>query len=442
MLKPFRIIFISSFIISLVLFFVTVKTYLGKNNNKRYPIINSRNSVLLGGANIAPTSNRSSYKEQIDAWAKHGANFGRLWTVLPWEGADALSPWKRTGPGTANDGGAKFNLDEWDDNYWQTIKEAIYYASQHAITLQYMVFDEHGLEKSVNSYRWFHHPFNPDNNINSLSLPNGDVDGTKTFYDLNNSHLMKYQENYVSKIIKELSGIPNVYLELANETTASWKWQKHFIDYIDNRCDYLIANNPFLHELENLQYPPVDIVNVHNLKPDKTNEWFTVRFKYNKILKYDEQYIGPLSELEIRKIAWFTLTGGGHLNWDESGNKEYAQEAIESINFFLSMVKPNFSQMRPKNDVVREGIATVLANEGKEYIVYTIEKDNIELRVPNGEYTVLFYNPATQKTFRQLRLATNNSVNFSKPTELNKPVGFSLNKQTNIDWCLYIESLS
>lgn len=445
-----KIISISLLILTVSLFILCIKLFSNQTSNRRYPIINSQNILLLGGANIVPTSKLHSHKAQIDEWAKHGANFGRIWTILPWQSVDALFPWKRTGPGVANDGGAKFDLNQWEPKYWQAIKQAIHYAGQRGVILQYMIFDEVGLEKS--KIKWFNHPFNPNNNVNALTLPSGDADARRAFYDLNNSRLLKHQENYVTKVINEVSEYPNIHFEVANETTAPWKWQKHFIDHIDQRCDNLIANNPFRHELENLQYPSVDIINVHNLTPGQANKWFVTRFKYNKILKYDEQYIGPQSELSIRKIAWFTLTGGGHLNWDESGNRPYVPKATAAINYFLSLVAPDFAHMKPRNDVVFEGTATVLAAIGKEYIIYSAEDEDLTLRLPKGEYKILFYDPASQMAINQLRLVSKYHEVFSKPDELKKPLKSSLKSflkrlrdrnlknQSNPDWCLYLKS--
>jgi hypothetical protein len=401
----------------------------------------------VGGAVVAPGSNRSSYRKYLERWAQCGANFGRIWTILPWEGTDAIYPWKRTGPGKANDGGLKFNLDKWDPKFWERVIDSVKYANKLDIVLQFMLFDDCGLEKAKR--RWFQHPFNPDNNVNSLDLPNGNVDARNAFYNLNNSVLLSYQEKYVSYAIQLLSSEPNLIFEIANETSAPWIWQKHFIDLVNTSCENLISNNPFVHVAENLECPNLDIINVHNLFASDVFQWFRDNHEYKKILKYDEQYIGEQSSPSIRRIAWSTLTGGGHINWDEPGNDNYTCMATKSLAHFIKLFSPNFTEMIPNDDIVIRGDATAFYNSGHEYIFYSYEDEYFMVLLPKGKYKISWYDPHTGEIFSDSLQHPGGPARFNKPKKYfnlaYKIIKFtsSLLPQDHLiisnDWVLYLK---
>jgi len=362
--------------------------------NNHYLIDNGKTILLIGGANIAPASSNFPYKPRLDAHTAGGSNYGRIWSVLPWEGTSAVFPWARTGGGVANDGGPKFNLDQWDPQYWQILRDAISYAATKGVYLQYMVFDEVGLEQA--GTRWNQHPFNPSNNVNGLVLPSGNTNAVAEFYDLGNAALLAHQEAYVDKVLAETCQYGNVIYEIANETTAPWVWQKHFIDFINQRCDSLISNNPFSYKNENLAYGGLDIVNFHNLSSVSVNQQFSGSYySYNKAIKYDEQALGTQTDIAIRKMGWGSVLGGGHINWDEDGNHPEAHRTTTMLSNFFKTHSVGLINMVPHNELVDKGYA--LVNKGVEYLTYNDQGGplNISLVDVIGMVNVEWYDPKT-----------------------------------------------
>lgn len=396
--------------------------------NSHYMIDSGKPVLFFGSANLAPACAKYDYKTQLDARSAEGSNHGRVWTILPWEGTSTVFPWARSGSGTANDRGKKFNLDEWDPVYWQRLKDAVEYAATKNVYLQIMVFDECGLEKA--NHRWNQHPFNPDNNINGLfipligritsilglSLPSGNTDAVPEFYDLRNTKILAYQEAYVQKLLTETSQYDNVIYEIANETTAPWEWQRYFIDFIDQRCDNLIANNPFSYETENLNYPRLDIINVHNLSAIAVNTWFVSRYNKNKILKYDEQfYLQQQSDSAIRHMGWGAVTGGGHINWDESGNQEAAKHTTQMISTFFKDQNVGFVDMSPHNELVDKGYA--LVNKGVEYLIFNPQggSTRVDLAHLKGTANFKWYDPKTGQYSTESITLGGQAITFDPP---------------------------
>jgi len=362
--------------------------------NPHYLQDGSNTIVLIGGGGtVHPSSDGqlSTDKNSIDEWASFGANFARIWTILPWEGTNTIYPWKRTGPGTANDGGPKFDLTKLNEAFFDRMDELL--AHNPDFYLQYMVFDEVGLETASN--RWDQHPFNPDNNINNLGLPPTGSDAVPEFYDTSDADLMQIQEKYVQKVIDELDHHPNIICEIANETTAPWDWQKKWIDFIEARSDVLIANNPFGGRTKNLNYGPLDIVNYHNLTEENTNSGFVNAQSAAKVLKFDEQASSRLDTSEARQVAWQAFTAGGHINWDEVRNVGVARTTSDHLASFVSENNIDPATMAPDNGLVSTGFA--LANPGTEYIVF-VHKDSsatIDLSAASGSLTAKWYDTAT-----------------------------------------------
>ena len=66
------------------------------------------------------TSERRSHSN-----AANGMHYARVWHWLPWEGGNALWPWRRLSTPQAGMGGGRYDLDTWDPEYWRRIRDGI-----------------------------------------------------------------------------------------------------------------------------------------------------------------------------------------------------------------------------------------------------------------------------------------------------------------------------
>jgi len=180
--------------------------------------------------------------------AGHGHNFLRLWT---WEHAAWMQftdrrvvyrplAYLRTGPGTAADGGPKFDLSRFDPAYFARLRERVAAAGDRGVYVSVMLFQGFSIEQKgtvgVDEGKgnpWDGHPFNVRNNINGID---GDLNGNgegEEVHTLACPEITARQEAYVRKVVDTVNDFDHVLFEIANESHAgSTGWQYHMIRFI------------------------------------------------------------------------------------------------------------------------------------------------------------------------------------------------------------------
>ncbi|MEZ6076647.1 MAG: DUF6298 domain-containing protein [Pirellulaceae bacterium] len=85
-------------------------------------------------------------------------------------------PWMRSGSEMALDGKPKFDLEEFDPEYFERLRARVKAAGERGIYVSVMLFEGWGLmhgNKSPAGWAWRSHPFHPSNNVNGV---NADID--------------------------------------------------------------------------------------------------------------------------------------------------------------------------------------------------------------------------------------------------------------------------
>ncbi|MGC1266238.1 MAG: hypothetical protein WA853_08150, partial [Candidatus Acidiferrum sp.] len=91
-------------------------------------------------------------------------SFGIVHNDLAPEPGRFLAPWARSGtPGYAG-GGNKFDLDQWDSEYFSRFRDFLSAAAKHGIVVEISLFSS-----LYGDAQWQLSPFNPANNVNNLS---------------------------------------------------------------------------------------------------------------------------------------------------------------------------------------------------------------------------------------------------------------------------------
>lgn len=170
----------------------------------------------------------------------YGHNFTRLWT---WEASTMVTTddtivrrvaplwWRRTGPGLALDGRPRFNLDLFDDSYFERLSRRVATAGANGIYVSVMLFEGWGLQYSPGA--WESHPFHPANNVNGIGADeNLDGSGIEA-HTLGLPSVTRLQENYVKKVIDSVNSFDNVLYEICNEAQpSSTEWQYHMVEFV------------------------------------------------------------------------------------------------------------------------------------------------------------------------------------------------------------------
>jgi len=221
--------------------------------NPRYFTDDGQRAVYLTGAHTwdnlqdmgeADPPAPFDFNAYLDFLAQHDHNLIRLWRweLVSWDTSAndkktakhlvaAPHPWPRTGPGKALDGKPTFNLDEFNEAYFQRLRSRVAAARDRGIYVSVMLFEGWGVQHVDGA--WKAHPFHPDNNVNGL---NGDADGDgqgMEIHGLRVPAVTRIQEAYVRKVIDTVNDLDNVLYEIANESGAySTEWQEYVIGFI------------------------------------------------------------------------------------------------------------------------------------------------------------------------------------------------------------------
>lgn len=223
--------------------------------NPRYLVDPEGNAVYLGGAHTWSTlvDNGGGYPppafdygEFLDFLSMHNHNFFRLWAwESGWGSIETRDPdyrfsplpYARTGPELALDGQSRYDLGQWNEAYFERLRERVTLAQARGLYVAVMLFDGWSNTKQkgpfVQGNAWPGHPYNVGNNINGVNGdPNGDNSGEET-HELGDPELLAYQEAYVRKVVDTVNEFDNVLYEISNEShNGSVAWQEHMIRLI------------------------------------------------------------------------------------------------------------------------------------------------------------------------------------------------------------------
>jgi len=220
--------------------------------NPRYFTDGSGKAVYLTGshtwANLQDAGESDpppvfNYTAYLDFMETNHHNFFRLWTWeqakwAPWMTNNIWfnpMPYQRPGPGTALDGKPRFDLNQFNQAYFDRLRSRVMDAGAQGIYVSVMLFDGWSIDDKGTGpgNAWPGHPFNAANNINGI---NGDANnngmGEET-HTLQLPAITPLQEAYVRKVIDSVNDLDNVLYEISNESPSnSQAWQYHMINYI------------------------------------------------------------------------------------------------------------------------------------------------------------------------------------------------------------------
>jgi len=339
--------------------------------------------------------------------------------ICPWVRSDVL--------GYAN-GGNKFDLTKWDNEYFKRLKDFISNANKRDIVVEVVLFCPY-----YGDDQWDLSPINIKNNINSI----GDLPRTDAL-TMKNADMVAVHDAMVRKIVSELKDFDNIYYEICNEPYfggVTIEWQNHIASAISDAeksfpQKHLIAQNIAngSAKIENPN-PLVSIFNFHYAAPPDT---VGINYGLNKVIADDETGFRGTADFPYRTEAWdFIIAGGGiYSNLDYSFTVGHEDGTFElppkqpggggkTLRGQLKILKDfihsfDFIKMSPNNSVIKEiepsyvkGL--VLTEIGKAYAIYlrfaeskdtvyseTVAKIKIDL--PKGLYKLEWINTKTGKT--------------------------------------------
>src|SRR6266498_2419563 len=222
-----------------------------ETNPRYFTVKSSEKAIYLTGSHIwnnfhdgmGPGAECNDTFEQLDydAYLKflkeHGHNFIRLWRWEQFKSQAAggsfhlcmtPQPWARTGPGSAKDGKPRFDLNSFDQSYFDRLRQRVIAAGNDGIYVAVMLFDGWALHLSPAPDNVQGHPFYAENNINGI--------GILSIVDYQvlplERRIQVIQEAYIQKVVDTIQDLPNVLYEVANESSGGGSVDKQFAEML------------------------------------------------------------------------------------------------------------------------------------------------------------------------------------------------------------------
>ena len=171
-------------------------------------------------------------------------------------------PWKRCGSGETTFGGPRFDLEQFDTDYFERLIGILKLANKRGIVPVVGIFSEHGIDHPLH---WKGHPFHPENNINCLGLP--DNKAIPEYFE--NKKALEYQEKYVRKLLDALSDVYYILSPFGEVNHAPDKYIEHWLRIIgeykksgrDNLLVCLSGRSEILDRFA--LHPVIDLIDIY-----------------------------------------------------------------------------------------------------------------------------------------------------------------------------------
>jgi hypothetical protein len=354
-----------------------------------------------------------------------------------------LAPWARSAIGVYAGGGTKFDLDQWDPEYFKRLNEFLTTASKSGVVVEISLFSS-----QYGDLQWDLSVFKPDNNVNGTTA----ID-RKKINTLDNGNILGYQERYVRKLVRAANSFDNVIFEIQNEPFSdrpvvervvnpylfppsrnqfpntievvddlSLAWQARVAQWITSEEASLPNQHPIAQNYCDFGLPVrglapgVSMVNFHCAFPEAAS----ANYGLGKVIAYDETGFLGRDDDAYRREAWnFMLSGGGafdaldysftvgHEDGTDTepngpgGGSTVLRRQLWVLSKFLG--KFALADLAPDRHTVKHATgsyARVLSNPGHEYAMY-FDGDGpaeVVLDLPAGEYSGEWINTKTGET--------------------------------------------
>ncbi len=367
----------------------------------------------------------------------HGQSFGIRYNTLAPAKDSIITPWRVT---KEPSGKIAYDLSQWNPAYFSRLKDFIATAATHNIIVEVTLFSS-----IYNDRHWEICPQNPANNIN--------IDQEIAYRDaqtLNNGPLLKYQLEFVSKMVTELNDFDNFFFEIQNEPWADhavavynivnkedllsndWTYKADFadsasMDWQDSISSvitaaekelpkkHLIAQNytNYKSPIPSVS-PNVSIIHFHYAWPEAV-EW---NYHYGRVIGFDESGFAGSGDPVYRRQAWqFMLSGGGLFNnldysfypGHEDGRGENAApgggspELRRQLKFLAEFLgRFELEKLHPDHQAVKSSpglIPYVLSDNDNTFAIYLravgTGHNTLELKAGSGSYRIRTLNTLT-----------------------------------------------
>jgi hypothetical protein len=374
-----------------------------------------------------------------------------------------VAPFLRAGPGYATDGYPRFDLFQWDPEYFERLHGFLSEAARRNVIVELTLFSN-----TYSPLVWNLNPFNVVNNTNGI----GDI-AWQSYNSMRDDALFERQMAYVRKVVAEVNHHDNFYFEVCNEPFGDHPghasvaeveaWQaairevileeearlpkQHLIFQVpterwrsdwplEHLTDEPTVDGITLHDYNKLTYkgaylPQLARFMQRDLNLDRINFLWTTVHDTGKPFVFDEDN-SCTNGLDVeswtihRKRAWSVVCSGGHYDMIDFSIQAAGGEAgtpasraqirtwLKHLSSFIHTT--DFVHATPIrgfcSGLPQGALASTLANAGREYVIYLADRRELEepgagepihgdvvFALPRGSYQVHFYSPTDGQYF-------------------------------------------
>jgi len=190
--------------------------------------------VLVDNGERPGTFDFDGYLDKLIEW---GHSCVRMWAHEAWVHELSHSPWLRTGPGNAADGGLRYDLERFDGEYFARLRERVARAGERGLYVVVMLFNGWSLRDNGDGNPWPRHPFHVDNNRNGVDGDTDDRGDGDDVHSLRVPAINALQRLYVERVVEAVGDLDCVLWEISNESPGSSRdWQRHLLRHL-RACD-------------------------------------------------------------------------------------------------------------------------------------------------------------------------------------------------------------
>ncbi|MCA9192831.1 MAG: hypothetical protein KDB03_13740 [Planctomycetales bacterium] len=373
--------------------------------------------LLLGGSVTDHLFLIDDLEQHLDALQSVGANYVR--NTMSQREERNLKPHRLLPTG-------KFNLDLWNDAYWERFANFLAWTSERTIIVQIEVWDRFDFSQE----HWRDSPWNPVNNVNYTAADVGlatqypdhpSRDRQPFFHSIPGmpnylsqlDRIRDYQEAFVRKMLSYSFQYDHVLYCMNNETSTPAAWGQYWIDLIRReakskgrivqttdmfddafRGDEAIHTPLIFNDAEHYTFADISQVNSRNF--DETHwervNWLLERVNQNRrpsnhVKIYGSGYLGfgtggPEDGVER---FWRNLLAGSaavRFHREDSGNgfNDRAQASIKAGRLLEEQIK--FWNVSPHMELLGDrepNEAYLAADPGNSYLLYFTNGGSVSL---------------------------------------------------------------
>ncbi|MFV1967399.1 MAG: hypothetical protein ACC628_18370 [Pirellulaceae bacterium] len=379
--------------------------------------------LLLGGSKDDSLFQIPDLKEHLDLLAGVGGNYIRNTMSARADHGFEVHPFRRLDNG-------KYDLDQWNDEYWQRFSNLLRWTQERNIIIQIEVWDRFDYTDARGVNHWQASPYRPNNNVNYSGEETGLADryrddpwrdkhpffhtipGMKPYrkeFDI----LRQVQERFVAKMLSHSLPYGNVLYCMNNETSTSPKWGQHWMQFIRRKAaeqdvgvfatdmfdDGWKAERSEKIRLE-LDHPELyDFVEISQVNSRNFGEahWLRVQWVMQEVRRHPR----PVNHIKIYGAGktswgsgepkngvqrfWRDILGGSasarfHRDGGGTGLQPISQASLKAARKLETRIR--LWDVEPRNDLLHDRLeneAYLAARPGESYALYFTDGGSVGL---------------------------------------------------------------